>query len=97
MTDFRVKLPGTVASDLIAAHEAGQTPQISSIELDWDDSLSNRPAGSDPVTVLIISFGVQVGATLTAEIVKKYLIDKSGRSDKSTEIEVQEKETEDEK
>lgn len=97
MADFRVTLPGTVASDLIGAFDAGQTPQISSIEPDWNDALSNKPAGSDPITVLIISFGVQVGATVTAEFVKKYLIEKSDRSGKTTEIKVQEKEIEDEK
>lgn len=97
MANFVVTAPGTIMHDIVAAYELGKMPEISSIGPDWEDALTNRPVGSDPVTLLIISFAAQFGATVTAEIVKKYLIDRSGRIDSEENIEVHKKETDDEK
>lgn len=91
--EFEIEARSSVVDAIQKGVENGEYPQISSISQKTDfDPFANKPFGTDPIVAIIVGFTVQVGATVTCDLVKKYILDRKKDEIKDNEIKVKEKE-----
>lgn len=76
------------AEELQRLHASGQLKDVKTINKAVSDPFDTKPVGADATTILLISFATQTAAAVTAEIIKRYLIDRLGGKAKETDISV---------
>ena len=94
-TQFTLTLTSDLADELLTLSKKGHLPEVTSLEVDPLAVLENAPAGAESITTVLMDFGLQVGAAVTADFVIRYLVSKVGERRRAEVIKVQENSTDD--